>query len=68
MPPEQSSCVPNSICKDHFHYAHAEIKALLCTSVIIGSSHESGEFVSPIFTVPKSGDNVRLILNVKILN
>ena len=68
LPPEQSSCAPTSICKDHFHHAYEEITALLCKGVIIESNHEPGEFVSQIFSVPKNDDNGCFILNLKNLN
>ena len=36
--------------------------------VIKESQHEEGEFISPIFLVPKSEDFFRMILNLKRLN
>jgi len=68
MPPKQIFCPPNSICKDHFSLAMKEIMSLLTKGVIVRSKHESGEFISPIFTVPKPDGNVRLILNLKRFN
>ena len=45
-----------------------EIKNLLQKAVIKESQHEQGEFISPIFLVPKSDDSFRMILNLKRLN
>ena len=45
-----------------------EIKNLLQKGVIKESQHEEGEFISPIFPVPKSEDSVRMIINPKWLN
>ena len=45
-----------------------EIKNLLPKGVIKESRHEEGEFISPIFLVPKSEDSFRTILNLKRLN
>ena len=44
-----------------------EIESLLDKGVIVSCGHEPGEFISPIFTVPKKDGNVRLILNLKYL-
>ena len=45
-----------------------EIEKLLGKAVIRESLHEEGEFISPIFLVPKPPDSFRLILNLKKLN
>ena len=45
-----------------------EIKNLLRKGVIKESQHEEGEFISPIFLVPKSEGSFRMILNLKRLN
>ena len=45
-----------------------EIKNLPQKGVIKKSQHEEGEFISPIFFVPKSDDSFRMILNLKRLN
>ncbi|XP_028415485.1 uncharacterized protein LOC114538507 [Dendronephthya gigantea] len=66
--PIASSYPLNSICKEHYSLADAEIKSLLEKRVIIECSHEEGEFISPVFTVPKKDGRVRLILNLKKLN
>ena len=50
---------------EHIEHANDEIQPLLKKGVIVPSKHEPGEFISPIFTVPKAGDKIRLILNLK---
>ena len=45
-----------------------EIEKLLGKGVIRESLHEEGEFISPIFLVPKPPDSFRLILNLKKFN
>ena len=45
-----------------------EIKDLLQKGAIKESQHEEGEFISPIFLVPKSEDSFKMILNLKRLN
>ena len=45
-----------------------EIEKLLGKGVIRESLHEEGEFISPIFLIPKPPDSFRLILNLKKLN
>ena len=50
-------------------YLSSEIKSLLKKGVIVESQHENGEFISPIFLVPKpEGNAYRMILNLKKLN
>ena len=41
-----------------------KIEKLLQKEVTKESTHETGEFISPIFLVPKSPDSYRLILNL----
>ena len=67
-PPSQVSHPPNSIPRNHMSLVDMEIKSLLDKGVIVLCDHEPGEFISPIFTVPKKDGNVRLILNLKRLN
>ena len=45
-----------------------EINKLLAYNVIIESKHCDGEFISPIFVVPKKDGTFRMILNLKALN
>ena len=67
-PPSNSVCPTNSISKDHITKIDQEISSLLKKKVIVASSHEPGEYISPIFSVPKKDSKVRLILNLKRLN
>lgn len=67
-PPMQSICAGNSIAKEHHSKIHQEIESLLVKKVLVECQHEYGEFLSPIFSVPKKNDKVRLILNLKNLN
>ena len=50
------------------NFLNEEIEKLLKKELINESSHETGEFISPIFLVPKSPTSYRLILNLKKLN
>ena len=61
----QQSYPPNYICKDHAALVEAEICSLKEKAVIHSCDHDLGEFISPIFSVPKKDGNVRLILNLK---
>jgi len=45
-----------------------ELASLLSKRVIVESCHEVGKFLSPIFSVPKKDNKVRLILNLKSVN
>ena len=65
-PPTCSIYPTNSISKDHEIKIDEQISKLLAKNVIVKTSHEPGEFISPIFSVPKKDDKVRLILNLKI--
>ena len=66
--PIQVSYPPNSICKDHVALVEAEIYSLKEKGVIVPCYHEFGEFISPVFSVPKKDGRVRLIHNLKKLN
>ena len=67
-PPSCSVCSQNSISKEHETMIDEEISKLVAKSVIVKTSHEPGEFISPIFSVPKKDNRVRLILNLKRFN
>ena len=45
-----------------------KIRKLLKKGIIKEPTHETGEFISPMFLVPKSPDSYRLILNLIKLN
>jgi hypothetical protein len=67
-PPKNSGYPINSISKDHKEKIDLEMTSLLNKKVIVASSTEPGEYISPIFSVPKKDNKVRLILNLKRLN
>ena len=67
-PPSQVPHPPYSIPRNPMSLVDKKIKRLLDKGVIVSCDHEPGEFISPIFTVPKKDGNVRLILNLKRLN
>ena len=45
-----------------------ELEKLIWAGVIERSSHEEGEYISPVFSKPKKNGSVRIILNLKQLN
>lgn len=67
-PSAQLSYLHNSISKDHDNSVKQEIQSLIQKRVIAQCGHEPGEFISPIFSVPKLNDKIRLILNLKKFN
>jgi hypothetical protein len=48
--------------------AQTEIQKLLDKGVLVVSQHEVGEFISPIFLLPKKDGSHRMILNLKSFN
>lgn len=67
-PPHQIGYAPNSISKEHKSLLDQETADLLQRNIIVACDHEPGEFISPIFIVPKKDGKIRLILNLKKLN
>jgi hypothetical protein len=69
-PPKNSGYPINSISnsKDHREKIDLEITSHLNKKVIVASSTEPGEYISPIFSVPKKDNKVRLILNLRGLS
>lgn len=67
-PPTQYTCSSNSIAKEHASEIDNEINSLIKKQVIKECNHVHGEFLSPIFSVPKKNGKIRLILNLKHLN
>ena len=58
---------PNYSCQQG-QVIDSEIQNLLNKGVIVESTHESNEYISPIFLRPKKDGSHRLILNLKCLN
>ena len=54
--------------KEEKGYIDKEIEKFLSQKIIVPCEHESGEFISNIFTRPKKDGSLRIILNLKPLN
>ena len=67
-PPNQLSYPHNSIGNNHANSVKQEIESFIQKRVITQCGHEPGEFISPIFSVPKPNNRIRLILNLKKFN
>ena len=57
-----------NMSKEDKKLVRKEIKKLLKKKIIVPTEQEQGDFISPIFHVPKSGGGIRIILNLKELN
>lgn len=68
MLPFPSRAMNCAVNENEFKIIDAEIENLLQLKVIKQVDHESGDFISPIFTVPKKDGDYRMILNLKELN
>ena len=68
IPPTNSVYPNNHISNDSIASVKTEIDSLLAKRVLVPCENEIDEFISPIFTVPKPDNQVRLILNLKSLN
>ena len=68
LPLQYRSCKGNRFSESENAVIAQEIRKLLDKGVIVESSHEKGEFISPIFLRPKPDGSHRLILNLKSLN
>ena len=58
----------NSIAKEHNSKMEEEITNLIKRQVIVECEHVQGEFLSPIFSVPKTNGKICLISNLKQFN
>ena len=69
QPPVQlnSPVQPNYSCQQG-QFIDSEIQNLLKKGVIVESTHEPNEYISPIFLRPKKDGSHHLILNLKSLN
>jgi len=68
IPPETNLHTGDHFKREEKLFIMQEIDRLLQKKVIVPCQHEYGEFISPIFLVPKSDGGFRLILNLKKLN
>jgi len=59
---------PDRFSENEMVFLDAEVNRLLGKGIISTSTHEIGEYISPIFLTPKSDGGFRLILNLKSLN
>ena len=67
-PPATNLYAGDNFSSNEHEFIKAEIYRLLNKGMIKISSHEKGEFISPIFLTQKSDGGYRLILNLKQLN
>ena len=68
VPPQRHFVYNNKIFEPEKDLLNIEIDDLLTKNIIVPSKMETGEFLSPIFTVPKPECNIQMILNLKYLN
>ncbi len=67
-PPEKTTAKPCNVSPENKELIDLEIRDMFEKEIIIKTSHEDGEFVSPIFPRPKPDGRLRIILNLKQLN
>ena len=67
-PPERQVVRKCAVSQDTEHLMDKEIANMFQAKIIALTSHEAGEFLSPIFPVPKPEGKLRIILNLKKLN
>ena len=67
-PPEKTSARKCNVSSETKLKMDAEVQGMLNKKIITRTSHERGEYLSPIFPVPKPGGDLRIILNLKVLN
>ena len=67
-PPERQVVRQCNVSPETKALMNEEISSMLKTNIIREVSHEPGEFLSPIFPVPKAEGKIRIILNLKDLN
>ena len=54
--------------KEEYDFIQGEIRRLMNLRAVVRTTHEVGEYISPIFLRPKDDGSYRLILNLKKLN
>ena len=67
-PPVQYSVKNCNVSSETKALMDQEIQTMLNKKIIVPTYHEHGEFLSPIFPVPKPEGSIRIILNLKKLN
>ena len=67
-PPQRQTVRQCNVVGETKALMQKELLGLIEKRIIIQTEHEEGEFLSPIFPVPKPGGNIRVILNLKDLN
>ena len=67
-PPEKSVTRKCNVSTETKVSMDEEILSMKSKKIIVGCSHEPGEFLSPIFPVGKPDGSLRIILNLKELN
>ena len=68
IPIQLAPCVKTHIAEVNQRHVDEEISLLLHKKVITPTSHEQGEFISPIFLRSKKDGSFRMVLNLKQLN
>lgn len=68
LPHQLHAPKPNTFTTLEKVFVEKEIKKLLGKGVIVKSTHEPKEFISPIFLRPKPDGSHRMIQNLKGLN
>ena len=66
--PERSFCFRQNFAANESEIIDNEIQKLLELKVLEEVEHTEGEYLSPIFIVPKKDGEYRMILNLKELN
>ena len=59
--PVQISHQYNSVSRGRVPLIEKELKSLIEKQVIVHSDNQAGQFISPIFSIPKSDAKIRLI-------
>ena len=67
-PPANSIARNCNVSADTEARMNKEIRDMLEKGIIVPSSYEQGEYVSPIFPISKPDGSIRIILNLKKLN
>ena len=66
--PSQEFVAQMRFPQEQINAVDTEVQHLLLKGVVVPCSHSAGEYVSPIFVVPKKDKKFRMILNLKNLS